>query len=360
MPMKFSGQSTISNSSGSSAAAVFGAHDDFRLADHHLVAFAPHRLDQNRELQFAAAEHAKRVGGAHVFHAQRNVGEQFLFESRAQVARRDVLPFAAREWRSVDGENHRQRRLVDHERFERRGIREIGDAFADLNAFDAGNRDDIACRNFLGFVAFEAAKREKLRDFRGLNRSVQFRDAHFGAALQRSLKNARDGDAPEKIAVIEVGDLNLQHGRGIARRRRNRSDDLFEERLEIRRIVADFAVRDAEFRVRVDHRKIELVFGGVEIDEEVVDFVEHSGGARVGPVNFVQHHDRRQLRGQRLLQDVARLRQRTFARVHQNEHAIHHAQRALDFAAEIAVAGRVHDIDFRVVIGDARYSSRES
>ncbi len=106
------------------------------------------------------------------------------------------------------------------------------------------------------------------------------------------------------------------------------------------------------FRVRVDHRKIELVFGGVEIDEKIVDFVEHGGGARVGAVNFVEHHDRRQLRGQRLLQHVARLRQRPFARVHQNQHAIHHAQRALDFAAEIAVAGRVHDIDFRVVIGE--------
>ena len=334
------------------AAAVFIAHDDLRLADHQFVAFAAHRLNQNRELQFAAPENAKRVRGARVFHAQRDVGEQFLFEARAQIARSYVLPFAARERRGVDGEDHRQRRLVNHERFERQRIREVGDAFADLNAFDARNRGDVARGYFFRFVAFEAAEREKLRNFRRLNRAIQLRNSDFGAALQRSLKNAGDGHAPEKFAVIEIRHLNLQHRRGVAGRRRNRSDDLLEERLKIGRIVADFHVRDADLRIRIDHRKIELVFGGIEVDEKVVDFVEDGSGARVGPINFVEHHDRLQLRGERLLQDVARLRQRPFARVHQNEHAIHHAQRAFHFAAEIAVAGRVHDIDFRVVIGD--------
>ena len=106
------------------------------------------------------------------------------------------------------------------------------------------------------------------------------------------------------------------------------------------------------FRVGIDDGKIELVFCRIEVDKKIVNFIEHGGGTCIGAVNFVEHHDRRQFRGERFLQDVARLRQRAFARVHQNEHAIHHAQRALDFAAEIAVAGRVHDINFRVVIGD--------
>ena len=110
------------------AAAIFGAHHDFRLADHHLVAFAAHRLDQDRELQFAAAQHAESVGGAHVFDAQRDVGEQFAIEARAEVARGDVLAFATCEWRSIDGENHRESGLVNDERLERRGIGEVGDA----------------------------------------------------------------------------------------------------------------------------------------------------------------------------------------------------------------------------------------
>ena len=51
---------------------------------------------------------------------------------------------------------------------------------------------------------------------------------------QSALKDAGDGDATEKIAVVEIGDLDLQRGRGIARRRGNRSDDFLEQRLEVR------------------------------------------------------------------------------------------------------------------------------
>ena len=58
----------------------------------------------------------------------------------------------------------------------------------------------------------------------------------------------------------------------------------------------------------------------------------------------------RQLGLQRLAEHVARLRQRAFAGVHQQHDAIHHLQRAFDFAAEVAVAGRVDDVDLDVVI----------
>ena len=59
------------------------------------------------------------------------------------------------------------------------------------------------------------------------------------------------------------------------------------------------------------------------------------------------------LRFERLHQHVARLRQRTFARVDQQHDAVDDLQRALDFAAEVAVAGRVDDVDLDVVIADA-------
>ena len=43
------------------------------------------------------------------------------------------------------------------------------------------------------------------------------------------------------------------------------------------------------------------------------------------------------------------MRQRPFAGVHQHHHAIHHAQRALHFAAKVAVPRRIDDIDLRIV-----------
>ena len=50
--------------------AVDALGDDLRLAHHQFVAFATHHLDQDGELQFAAAQHLERIRRAGVFHAQ--------------------------------------------------------------------------------------------------------------------------------------------------------------------------------------------------------------------------------------------------------------------------------------------------
>ena len=60
-----------------------------------------------------------------------------------------------------------------------------------------------------------------------------------------------------------------------------------------------------------------------------------------------------QLGFERLHQHVAGLRQRAFAGVDQQHDAVHHLERALDFAAEIAVAGRIDDVDLDAVVADA-------
>ncbi len=108
------------------------------------------------------------------------------------------------------------------------------------------------------------------------------------------------------------------------------------------------------------HREIELVLGGFQVDEEVVDFVEHrSRRARPERSILLSTMMGSSFALQRLLQHVARLRQRAFAGVHQEQDAIHHAQRALHFTAKIAVTRRVHDVDFDVVVKQCRCSWRE-
>jgi len=47
----------------------------------------------------------------------------------------------------------------------------------------------------------------------------------------------------------------------------------------------------------------------------------------------------------RLLEDVARLRQRPFRRIHEQQHRVHEVERALHLAPEVGVAGGVHDVD---------------
>src|SRR5712672_11020 len=225
----------------------------------------------------------------------------------------------------------------------------MNDAFADLDAFDASDGHQVARENVFGFVAFESAKSVELGDTGGIEFAVELTDADLRAALDGAVENATDGNTAKKIAVIEIHHLDLQDAFRIAGRRGDGFDDSLEERQEIFRVVADFAMGHAVACVGVDDGEIELVFGGVEIDEEIVDFVEHFLGASVGAINFVEHDDWRKLGGKGLLQNIASLRQRAFAGVNQDNYAIDHAQRTLDFAAEIAVAGRVNDIDFGVV-----------
>ena len=117
------------------AHAVYDLRDDLRPPGHQLEAFAPHHLNQDRELQLAAAQHLEAVGRAGLLHTDGHVGEQFFVEALAQIPAGDVLPFAAGKGRSVDIELNCNGRLVDDDERQRRGILDAGDGFTDRDAF---------------------------------------------------------------------------------------------------------------------------------------------------------------------------------------------------------------------------------
>jgi hypothetical protein len=109
-------------------------------------------------------------------------------------------------------------------------------------------------------------------------------------------------------------------------RRGDRRDDQLEERLEIRCEGVRRRPGLPGAGVGVDDRELDLRLVGVEIEEELVDLVHDLGDARVGPVDLVDDEDHRQPRLERLAQHEARLRQRPFARVDEQEHAVDHGQ----------------------------------
>jgi hypothetical protein len=76
-----------------------------------------------------------------------------------------------------------------------------------------------------------------------------------------------------------------------------------------------------------------------------LEYDNYLGRASVGPVDLVDDDDRPEAERQRLHGDELGLRQRPFGRVHQQDHAVHHVEDALDLAAEIGVAGRIDDVD---------------
>src|ERR1700720_917486 len=118
-------------------------------------------------------------------------------------------------------------------------------AFADLDTLDFSDGYQVAGENALGFGAVEAPKREELGDARGIQVSVELADAFVGAALDGAVEDAADGDAAEKIAVIEIHHLNLQYAFGIAGRRGDGFNDGLEEGEKIFGVVAVFAMGSA-------------------------------------------------------------------------------------------------------------------
>ena len=89
-----------------------------------------------------------------------------------------------------------------------------------------------------------------------------------------------------------------------------------------------------------------------EVEEQVLDLVEHLVGARVGAVDLVDHDDGRQVGGDRLRQHVAGLRERAFGRVDEEQHAVDEGQGPLDLAAEVGVTRRVDQVDLDPAPGD--------
>ena len=80
----------------------------------------------------------------------------------------------------------------------------------------------------------------------------------------------------------------------------------------------------------------------------------HAHRVGAGPVDLVHDDDRGAAQCQRLPQHEPRLRHRAVEGVHHEQHAVNHAQNPLNFAAEIGVAGRINNIDFRPVPTHAR------
>ena len=95
-----------------------------------------------------------------------------------------------------------------------------------------------------------------------------------------------------------------------------------------------------------------MLLARIKRREQVEHIVHDFARARIGPVDLVDAYDRLQADLQRLADHELGLRQRPLGGVDQHDGAIHHRQDALHLAAEIGMAGRIDDVDARVVPDD--------
>jgi hypothetical protein len=152
--------------------------------------------------------------------------------------------------------------------------------------------------------------------------------------------------------VIDRRDQHLERALRITRRRRDRGHDRLEERREILERLIEVERRGAVARRRVDDRRVELRFVGFELDEQVEHFVVDAQRIGSRPIDLVDDDDRRAAERERFAQHEARLRHGAVEGVDDEQHAVDHAQNALDFAAEVGVPRCVDDVDLGAVPTD--------
>src|SRR5438093_597318 len=137
-------------------------------------------------------------------------------------------------------------------------------------------------------------------------------------------------------------------------RRRNGGEDRLEQRFERASGLGEPGRGGAGPGVGIEHGELELVLGRLQVDEQVVDLVEHLRGAGVAPVDLVDDDDGWQARLEGLFQDEAGLWQRPFGGVDQEQDAIDQGQRPLDLRTEVGVARGVDDVDVDATVGNGR------
>ncbi len=341
--------------------AVDLAEDHLRLADRKLVAFAAHGLDQNGEMQHAAAGDGELLGRDDRLDPQGDVLLQFAQQPLAEVAAGDELAFAAGQRRGVHAEGHLQRRLVDLQSRQRLRLQRRGNGVADFDPLDADDGTDVAG---VDLVDLDAAEVLEDVDRNGLGRRDAIVGLHQGDVLafaESARLHPADGDTSDVIGPVERGDQHLQGTADVDVGARDFFEDHVHQQMDVAGRLGGIVGGVAQLGAGEDVGEIGQNVVGPQLQEQVEHLVDDFVRSGVGPVDLVDDDDRPQPALERLCEDEPRLRHGPFGGIDQHQRAVGHAQHALDLAAEIGVAGRVDDVDLHAAVrnGDVLGEDRD-
>ena len=215
--------------------AVDRPEDDLGAGYRQLVTLAPHILHQDRQVQLAPAGDLEFVRIVGRLDPQRDVVDQLLRQTFAQVTARHILPLAASKGRIIDLECHRYCRLVDDQRGQRLDRLGIAYRLGDLKPVDAGKGDNFAGHRL---VEFDLLQPQKAQDLQHPSGSVSAIGADHGdvriAGNSSALHTAYANHA-DIARIIERADLQLKWPIGIDNGRRHIIDYGLEQDIHFRR-----------------------------------------------------------------------------------------------------------------------------
>src|SRR5207237_9788643 len=131
---------------------------------HYLIAFAPHLLDEDRDLHFAARIDLKCASRFRVVDLERDIAARFANKPLMKMPCRDKFSFAAGKRRIVDQNVHANRRRIDIHELQWRPFLAIGQRFADVNFLETSEPYDVTGGRMLYFDLLQSRIGKKRRD----------------------------------------------------------------------------------------------------------------------------------------------------------------------------------------------------
>ena len=164
--------------------------------------------------------------------------------------------------------------FFDLDAFHRHDMVFLTERFADRDVRDAGHDDDIAAVRFIHADTGKPFVDEDLRClFRARIAFVVADDDAFLSA-QRALIYASDAKASDVFIVCERGYLHLQRFIVQIRISVAMLQDRFKQRLDAVAGGVHVILHDAFARDPIEDREIELLVGRVQIQEQLIDFID--------------------------------------------------------------------------------------
>ena len=301
---------------------------------------------QHRDLHRAAGGDVEDAGLVGVLHLDGDVGFEFAHQAVADGARGDVLALLAGERAVVDGKLHLHGGRVDFHERQRFKLRGADQRLADINVFNArGHADDAAGGAAFRVVGGEAGVAEGFHHLRLLLGPILAQQPDGVAFLDAAAEHLAHGHAADVVIPLDVGNEHGKRCLWIGLGLGDELDDFIEQRDAVLFLVVRVIHEIPVAGRAINEGRVELVLGGVEVEEEFQHLVVHLERIRERAVDLVDDHDRLESLGQRLAQDEAGLRLRAAEGVHDQQHAIHHFHHTLHLGAEVGVARGVHDVD---------------
>ena len=320
--------------------------DDFGTAHGELEAFPAHGFHKDGHLELAAALDDEGIVVVGHFQAYGHIAQRFLLQAVLDDPALQKLALPAGQGRGVDADADGHGGLVHGDAGQCGRMFPCADGIANGHVLDAGQNHDVAGIDPVHFFKGHALIDLQLGGAQGTGIVV---GANAGQGLvveDGAVEDAANGQAAQIVGIVQIGHQHLEGLVGIVFWSGNLAEDGFKEGLEILALVVLVVHGNAVAAHGIEHGEFQLFVVGAEVDEEIVDFVEHFLDAGVLAVDLVDDHHHGQAGLQGLAQHKACLWQRAFGGIHQQDGAAGHGQGAFHLAAKVRVAGGVDDVDF--------------